>query len=119
MQIFFGLQEYQSYSENDFDQKLGILTKLIKKILNFENFENFGKMRQSLAKDCNLLPSVSRESQLVHNVEIKKDFSKFRPIIAKEVRNFSKRYNTHLSAHLQVYKNFIDIEVIYLGTDFF
>jgi len=42
------------------------------------------------------------------------DFSKFRPIIAKEVRNFSKRYNTHLSAHLQVYKNFIDIEVIYL-----
>ena len=57
--------------------------------------------------------------QLVRNdVEIKKDFSKFRPIIAKEVRNFSKRYNTHLSAHLQVYKNFIDIEVIYLGTDF-
>ena len=52
-------------------------------------------------------------------LKFKKDFSKFRPIIAKEVRNFSKRYNTHLSAHLQVYKNFIDIEVIYLGTDFF
>ena len=45
------------YSENDFDQKSGILTKLTKKIWNFENFENFEKMRhslarQSLAKDC-------------------------------------------------------------------
>ena len=47
-----GLFDIDSYSENDFDQKLGILTMLIKKILNFENFENFGKMRQSLAKDC-------------------------------------------------------------------
>ena len=42
--------EYQSYSENDFDQKLGILTKLTKKFLNFENFKNFKKMRQSLAR---------------------------------------------------------------------
>ena len=28
--------EYQSYSENDFDQKLGILTKLTKNFWNFE-----------------------------------------------------------------------------------
>ena len=42
--------EYQSYSKNDFDQKLGILTKLTKKFLNFENFKNFKKMRQSLAR---------------------------------------------------------------------
>ena len=44
-------------SENDFDQKLGILTNLTKKFCNFENFENFQKMRQSLVcqyltKDC-------------------------------------------------------------------
>ena len=44
--------EQWSYSENDFDQKLVILTKLTKKFQNFENFENFQKMRQSLAKDC-------------------------------------------------------------------
>ena len=33
--------EYQKYSENDFNQKLGILTKVTKKFLNFENFGNF------------------------------------------------------------------------------
>ena len=52
-----GLCDIDSYSENDFDQKFGILTKLTKNFCNFENFENFQKMRQSLArqslaKDC-------------------------------------------------------------------
>ena len=47
-------------NENVFDQKLGILTKLTKKIWNFENFGNFEKTRhflarQSLAKDCTFL----------------------------------------------------------------
>ena len=44
----------------NFDLKLGILTKLLHKVLNFENFENFHKMCQSLAcqsltKDCILV----------------------------------------------------------------
>ena len=47
-----GLCDIECYSENYFDQKLGILTKITKKFYNFENFENFQKMRQSLAKDC-------------------------------------------------------------------
>ena len=79
-------------------------------------FSTFHKIIQSAPCDKQRL---SREILRQYNVEInKKDFSKFRPIIVKEVRNFSKRYNTHLSSHLQVYKNFIDIEVIYLGMDF-
>ena len=53
-----GLCDIDSYSENDFDQKLGILTKPTKKNCDFENFDNFQKLRQSLArqslaKDCN------------------------------------------------------------------
>ena len=57
--------EFQSYSENDFEQKLGILTKVIKKFLNFENFENFGKMRQflvrqSFTKDCTVLSLAAK-----------------------------------------------------------
>ena len=58
--------EYQSYSENVFEQKLEILTKLTKKFWNLENFENFQKMRQSLvrqslAKDCIFVWYVGRD----------------------------------------------------------
>ena len=56
----FELQEYQSYSENDFDQKQEIFTKLTKKILNFEKefLENVNLRRKTVFGKTFLLGNI-------------------------------------------------------------